>query len=329
MSAFFMPSISSLAWWRITALVFALINLKALPLAWHFRLLYRMISQWYTLARVQRTLTTRASASTTNKTHPLFEPVSIFSRAPFLETDYNLHKSNSTYFSDLDESRTALMTKVLIPGLKRGSKNLEKEGHKGRLGVILGSVHTSFHHEIKPYERYEVRSRVLTWDRKWIVVGSWFIRPARKGREEVVLASALSKYVIKKGRFTVAPERGFANAGWLPEKPDDHTTGAGQKRESSDDSETALSVPTPEGIPEPVLEAAVDATAEIVEKLEDAAEKVSRTQPAAKFPGPVATRTQVGEWDWHRIEKERVRGLRVAANWLALDKELLDEFMRE
>ncbi|KIX09733.1 uncharacterized protein Z518_00814 [Rhinocladiella mackenziei CBS 650.93] len=317
-----MPSMSFLASWRTVALVFALINLKALPLAWHFRLFYHMFTNWYTQARVPSTIKANAES---NKMHALFGSVSIFSHSPFLEIDYNLHKSNSTYFTDLDESRTALMTKVLIPSLKQGAKNLEKEGHKGRLGVVLGSVHTSFHREIKPYERYEVRSRVLGWDKKWIVIGSWFIRPAQSERgKEVVLASALSKYVVKKGRFTVSPERCFMTAGWLPPKPENCNSGAGQTRESSEDSETQLQlpphsgsgvssepspIPTPEGLPAPVREQA------------------SQTMPLEPLL-PLAVRDKVAEWDWHRIEMERIRGLRIADNWLALDKELLDEYAR-
>ncbi|EXJ92013.1 hypothetical protein A1O3_00563 [Capronia epimyces CBS 606.96] len=347
-----MPTISvsvrSLASWRTVALVFALLNLKALPLAWHCRLFYRMLSSWYTEARVKRLVASSSSSTSTSSAtathHPIFEPVSIFSRAPLLETDYNLHKSNSTYFSDLDESRTALMTRVLIPGLRHGSRALEREGHKGRLAVILGSVHTSFHREILPYERYEVRSRLLGWDRKWIVVGSWFVRPARNhkhkekgnGKEEepeVLLASALSKYVVKKGRFTVSPERCFTAAGWL--SPGDHDCDHALHVQSSDAQTTEHrsdhldNVPVSEGIPAAVPEAAADVTTEVVEKLETAAEALSQSQsPPA---GPLDSHTTpapTGNWDWHRIDAERLRGLNVAANWLALDKELLDEFLR-
>ena len=141
-------------------------------------------------------------------------PVSITSRSPLYETDYNLHKSNSTYFSDLDESRTALVTKIYGPALRGGDGQLEREGHHGRVSVILGSVHTSFHKEIKPYEKYELRSRVLGWDKKWLIIGSFFIRPAKGKQNEVLLASSLSKYVVKKARFTVSPERCLTTAGW-------------------------------------------------------------------------------------------------------------------
>ncbi|OAL19546.1 hypothetical protein AYO22_09708 [Fonsecaea multimorphosa] len=355
-----MPPLSSLLSWRTLAFLFALINLKSLPLAWHARLFYRMFTNWYTEARVQRSI--KAQSELSDSVHPLFEPISIFSRSPLLETDYNLHKSNSTYFSDLDESRTVLMTKLLVPGLKQGDKNLVREGHKGPLNVILGSVHTSFHKEIKPYERYEVRSRILAWDNKWIVVGSWFIRPASpKGKQEVLLASALSKYVVKKGKFTVSPERCFVTAGWLPRRPEKVDDGADRQDKpqvkeisawsSSSEESTPPQIPprtdtekpstssepslisTPqEGplaapVPEP---ATLRTTDSIVEKLETAAAK---TGAAISSSAPLAPLTAVhvkpgGEWDWHRIEMERVRGLQIAQNWLALDKELMHEFAR-
>lgn len=75
------------------------------------------------------------------------------------------------------------------------------------------SCRGSFRREVKSYERYEIRSRVLRWDAKWLVIGSWFVRNAKDAKERemegevVVLASALSKYVVKKGRFTVSSER--------------------------------------------------------------------------------------------------------------------------
>ncbi|OAL26858.1 hypothetical protein AYO20_09891 [Fonsecaea nubica] len=368
-SSIAMPSLSSLLSWRTLAILFALVNLKSLPLAWHARLFYRMFTNWYTEARVQRTIKSQSELS--DSVHPLFEPVSIFSRSPLLETDYNLHKSNSTYFVDLDESRTALMTKLLIPGLKKGDKHLEREGHRGALNVILGSVHTSFHKEIKPYERYEVRSRILAWDNKWIVVGSWFIRPAsRSGKQEVLLASALSKYVVKKGRFTVSPERCFTTAGWLPRKPANSSASADQQDKSaqrevsswsssSEESEPMTAPPqnplpptnkgdstattgpsfeppvisTPqEGplaapIPEPATLRSADT---IVEKLETAAAKTSTAilSSAPLAPLTAARDKAGGEWDWHRIEMERIRGLQVAQDWLSLDKELMHEFAR-
>lgn len=345
-----LPASSSLVSWRTLALIFALINLKALPLSWHFRLFYRMFTNWTSRARVAAQLKEHASStsastpSSASNTHPIFQPVSIFSRSPVLEIDYNFHKSNSTYFADLDESRTALVTKLLVPGFKFGASNLEKEGHKGRLSVILGSVHTSFHREIKPYELFEVRSRLLGWDQKWLVIGSFFIRPATKGgKGEVLLASALSKYVVKKGRFTVSPTRCLTAAGWLPPAPENSNSSPAQAASSTSGTPlpstvTSLIQPggtsdtaTPDGIAAPIPETAAEVTAAVVEKLESAAAEATSSSAQAASTDPLLPLTKLdksGAWDWHRIDMERLRGLQIAANWLDLDKDLTEEFKR-
>lgn len=249
--------------------------------------------------------------------------------APLYETDYNLHKSNSTYFSDLDESRTALATRLLGPGLRAGDKTLERQGHRGRVGVMLGAVHCSFHREIRPYERYEVRSRVLGWDRKWLVIGTFLVREGRKGKEETLLASALSKYVVKKGRFTVAPEHCLRVAGWLPQRPE----AAGEEVEGSavlvpsaaDTGADTEAQGTPSGVKAQVeMATGVEAVVERLQRVKTGEEERDPVGAAAK--GPAAEK---GPWGWERIERERARGLKIAEAWLGLDGALKDEYQLE
>ena len=238
---------------RNLLVLFCILNIKNLPLVWELRLIYRSWTAWHSKQDVISLLKNGAVSNKVGlrpsiSTHPLFAPVSITTASPLLEIDHNLHKSNSTYFSDLDESRTKLMVH-LLSSTKFSPAELEREGYKGNFAVILGSVHASFLKEIKPYEVYEVRSRVLGWDAKWILIGSVFVRTKtakdkradhrevqkrveRSGvsveeartqigfdTKEVLYAACLSKYVVKKGRFTVPPERSWRSAGWLPERP--------------------------------------------------------------------------------------------------------------
>ncbi|KPI36396.1 uncharacterized protein AB675_2991 [Cyphellophora attinorum] len=315
-----LPARSAILTWRTFFFILAFLNLKSLPLAWHYRLLRRF---WANITRVpdvrraiQKHANASSSASAPATTHPLFTFHTHTSFSPLYETDYNIHKSNSTYFSDLDESRMGLCTRILIPGLWSKDRSLEQQGIKGKIGVYLGAVHCTFHREIKPYQSFEVRSRVLGWDRKW-------------KKEEVLLASALSKYVIKKGRFTVSPEHSLRVAGWLPPKPEQTV------------DESGVLVPQPpsvtetgtEGTPlessQPVTSAsasAVVAADEVKEKLEKV---LSRGQEPASDPIISAARTpeepSPGGWDWQRIEQERLRGLKLAEAWLALDGNLKDE----
>ena len=217
----------------------------------------------------------------------------------------DLHKSNSTYFTDLDHSRTALGTSLLSPGFATLNAELLHEGHRGPLNIILGSVHTSFRKETKPYERYEVRSRVLGWDEKWLVIGTWFIRAAKgNGKsEEVVLASALSKYVIKKGRFTVKPERGLRHAGLLPERP------AGEKGEST----TVSSNASEDGL-------TTVAAPEVLSRVASAPEELAN----GHVEKGVADAGE-GVWDWDMVQREKMKGMELAKGWLALDGILLAE----
>ena len=117
----------------------------------------------------------------------------------------------------------------LLSSTKFSPKELESEGFKGPFSVVLGSVHASFLKEIRAYERYQVRSRILGWDKKWILIGSVFVRAENEtdrrrikkdrerrakmtgkrveelaeeehklhdGRKELLMATCLSKYVV-------------------------------------------------------------------------------------------------------------------------------------
>jgi acyl-CoA thioesterase FadM len=171
----------------------------------------------------------------------LFQPIITSSRAPLMEIDYNMHKSNSTYFSDLDISRVHLIACLMKLGLHRGREAIVAE-KDGAFGIMLGAVTCSFKREIKPYEAYEIWTQVLAWDQKWLYLQSHIVRPGHrpkawtlqpwrkdvageKQRERFkekpaydgVIASSVAKYVFKQGRKTIAPERMFELSGMLPE----------------------------------------------------------------------------------------------------------------
>lgn len=122
-----------------------------------------------------------------------------------------MHKSNSTFLVDLDTSRANLLAQQLVPACRalNGTR------------LILGAVDTTFCREILPFQAYETRSRILTWDKKWISIVTYLVQPGteaeggdtglsdflgRQREKKRLFAVALSKYVAKKGRRTVAPE---------------------------------------------------------------------------------------------------------------------------
>ncbi|KAB8236678.1 hypothetical protein ETB97_008917 [Aspergillus alliaceus] len=209
----------SVGFWKAAAIFFALLNLKTLPIVWHIRVYRYFFKNGY--------LITPAVQQPPRPSNEILNPVSIFSRAPIMELDFNMHKSNSTYFSDLDVSRTALMSSLVVKGAALLDKNLGAEGKKGLLGFILGSVYTNFKREIPAYMKYEVQSHIASFDQKWIYIVTYFLKPSKGSSKKCpdennealmkrLLAVSISKYVLKKGRYTVPPKDAFEAAGYTP-----------------------------------------------------------------------------------------------------------------
>jgi hypothetical protein len=285
-------------WDFLIALLFGFViaNLKALPGVYHVS---RSPSRMRTL-RKDADLNTcqmrifdylqhhivfnrqRRITATNHGGHVLFQPVIMTSFSPLLEIDYNIHKSNSTFFSDLDVNRSHLVIALFKPAL-----SVSRLG--GRLDIALGGTTCLFRKPIKSYQSYEVWSRVLTWDEKWLYVVSHFMlkgkaKPAgitlstRAGKAlypvsdvtgavpDGILASAISRYVFKDGRKTVSPQEVIRDLGLIPE-------------------------------------------AHMPEVTEQAAQNNGMAQP----------KTEDDLWNYQRIELERQNGMKIAVSFTALD----------
>ncbi|XP_044717146.1 thioesterase-like superfamily domain-containing protein [Hirsutella rhossiliensis] len=257
---------------RVLLLLFAALNWKNLPFAWTYRVFYAII--YHNVLRKSPQLTPRA----------LFKPLISETHAPLLEMDYNLHKSNSTYFTDLDVSRSHLVSFLCRPGLRKLAHNPETKlildpatdkPVRGSMGIMLGAVHCSFRREIGIYRGYELWSRLLCWDRKWMYIVTHFVKKtaangAAPSWESKIYATALSKYVFKLGRLTVHPAVVLSESGLLPDRPGGWTSGTNQLGD----------------------EAASVADVDLSEE---------------------------GEWDWRRVEGQRRQGMELAAKFQALD----------
>lgn len=295
---------------RTFAVLVILANLKNVPFGWHFRVFNSILKHFFL---------SRPNIPPSLATSALFAPVITSSHSPLWECDYNLHKSNSTYFSDLDITRSHLVSCLLEPGIRKLHHNkteklvLDKNGtpNKGRFSIMLGSVMCNFKREIGIYEPFEMWSRMLCWDRKWVYVvshfvkkgtvkpsayiltdGSWFEKGYKKvdgGEssaevdEKAIFATAVSKYVIKLGRLTIHPEVVLDASGLLPTKPAGWAKMQGESGDSTPEIVEAIPVDVPE------LE------------------------------------TGGSEWDWKKVEAEKEKGLKFAEHFAALD-ELHHEF---
>lgn len=181
----------------------------------------------------------------------VFLPIVTKSKVPILEGDFNLHKSNSTYFTDLDSSRSLLLSFLVFHGMAKTHRQLAVEGKSGVMTAMLGSTYTNFRREISIGQSYEIWSRILTWDEKWIYIVTHFVRPGKfltngsvielmgnrnskttdgvqerstkhekrqLSQSEIdtsIFATSISKCVFKKGRLTVSPSRVLDASGLL------------------------------------------------------------------------------------------------------------------
>ncbi|EFX02136.1 hypothetical protein CMQ_2185 [Grosmannia clavigera kw1407] len=281
---------------RLMLLVMLLINLKSIPFAWTVRVFSTMIRH---VVLPRKPLPRRS----------LFHYSITSSYTSLLETDYNLHKSNSTYFSDLDTSRSHLVMYLLGPGVAALGDNAktkmvrlptdETKAVPGNFGVGLGAVFCSFRKEIASYQGYEMWSRILSWDRKWLFVLTHFVvkgkvRPAvwdqvgpapasaawtdadEEKLQKHVIATAISKYVFKLGRFTVHPSYLIEGSDLLPARPGEGWRGGGP-----------------------------DAIGDLADL-----DSTTYVPPAGN---------EDADWDWRRVEHERRRGMEYAQHMMALD----------
>lgn len=298
---------------RFTSLVLALIlNAKSIPLVWHLRFFRIMFYQLY----LQPSPLPQDALFRPMVTSKMYTPIP--------EIDYNGHKSNSTYFADFDMARTQLITCLLRHGIRNVSSrkhldlpdgevrvgvedgNVPEQSKARKLGpaifnVFLGAVSCHFKKEIKPYERFDIWTRTLTWDKKWVYQVShmvksgaippehWALQPALNSKsakratdkkdedvraewKKAIFATSISKYVFKRGRQTIPPEFVLNSSHLLPPRPN---------QPANENSKKPFSGTTiPEG------------------------------------------------WTWEGVEQERLRGLRIAEHFDALDAPggLHDEF---
>jgi hypothetical protein len=206
----------------------------------------------------------------------------------------------------MDISRTHLFTALIRNAIRKNSRlsGAKKsavseamgatEGTRGRHIVALGGISCLFKKEILPYKKYEMWTRLLCWDRKWFYLithlvkpgvaqpDSWTLQPWKKSNNHIkkadaerlksaVYATAIAKYVIKRGRITVPPEQALMDADMIPLKPEGWVFHGPAPEESQADENSLPRVVEP------------------------------------------------GEWNWDVIEAERLRGLKIAENFAAMD----------
>ncbi|EXJ58285.1 hypothetical protein A1O7_05710 [Cladophialophora yegresii CBS 114405] len=198
--------------WKLFLLVVVLLNLKAFPLVYHLRILNGVRF----VLRSQR-------HKPDIQPDQLFQPLVMSSRACQMEVDALGHKSNSTYFTDVDVARAHLISTVFGKGIDRirgdTSPNLLTKRPRSNFTVALGAVSCTFRREIMPYEKYDMWTRVLSWDEKWLYVVTHFVsKGAQIEPKSISLYPRQQQKLPQDGHHNVNDDPFYAQQPYSPEK---------------------------------------------------------------------------------------------------------------
>lgn len=305
---------------RLFALLLALSNLKNLPGFWHIRVLRGIIYQIYFNPKTQ------------TPKH-LFAPTVTSSFNTLYDCDYNFHKSNSTYFADLDVARAHCVGALIRTGLTRLNRGDEEglpqdaRASGGRYTIALGGVCCFFQRQIEPLQGFEIFTRLLAWDRKWVYIVShvvkkgevrperYVLQPWKKGKARAkmagegegeedlgkhIFATSVARYVFKKGRLTINPEIVLERSYLLPARPEGTSLPPRSEGSPVDDTPAPAETPAIYGgltSPEAVI-------SEVNAKLGDVAERDGNGDDEG--------------WTWDDTERERLKGLKIASHFESL-----------
>jgi hypothetical protein len=192
--------------------------------------------------RIFRTFYARINFKSKRPADPncLFLPAITTSRSPLLETDFNMHKSNSTYLTDADIARSNCALFLM-------GDNVAVTPWSKKPRILLGGTQCAFRKEIKSYKPYEIWTRLVAWDDKWFYAVTHFVEKGRfkpvcymqaqneaeieqvvelsdaekanqaELNRKVVYASVVTRAIFKQGWQTITPEEMFRRAGLLPD----------------------------------------------------------------------------------------------------------------
>lgn len=129
---------------------------------------------------------------------PLDESVVHFTVLPH-DCDLNIHLNAGRYLSFMDIARVDLIGRT---GLLR---RLVKRGWR----PIMGGCTVTYRREIKPFERFRVRSRVTGWDEKW-----FYLEHIVEKDENTFCASAEVRTLIRGKGVSIPPKDVLALVGY-------------------------------------------------------------------------------------------------------------------
>lgn len=119
----------------------------------------------------------------------LFEPVRLRCRVWPLDLDLNLHVNNARYLALMDLGRVQLLGQAGVLALL----------FRRRWAVVAQAVEIRYIRELKPFQSFELESRLLGWDDKY-----WYVEQQFK-MADTLYATAWVRGLFLQGRHKLAP----------------------------------------------------------------------------------------------------------------------------
>lgn len=134
-------------------------------------------------------LATTSALSITRSKAAILDEVRTPMRAWLSDIDINRHVNNGRYLTLMDFARLdhSIRTGMLSAMVKR------------KWWPIMGGATVNFRREIKPLMTFDLTTKLLAYDDKWLYGEHRF------EKDGVVHATAFARAVIKKGRQTIPP----------------------------------------------------------------------------------------------------------------------------
>jgi acyl-CoA thioesterase FadM len=123
------------------------------------------------------------------------------------DLDYNLHVNNGRYLALAHISGVHWIVRTGLFGIARQQKAFP----------VVADALAKFRHDLKVFQTFEIHSRVIGWDSKWVFFEHRFVRKDR------VLGVVAGRVVLKAQSGPVDPQvllAGFAPSAPSPELPE-------------------------------------------------------------------------------------------------------------
>jgi acyl-CoA thioesterase FadM len=134
---------------------------------------------------------------------PLDESVLTFRVLPS-DLDTNLHMNNGRYLTLMDLGRLDLLLRL----------GVVREVRRRRWNPVVASLAIRYRRSLEPWQKYELRTRLVGWDERWFFMEQSFTR----GGELMAHAIVKALFVGPEGRVT--PQALVDLAGYPVERPE-------------------------------------------------------------------------------------------------------------